>query len=247
MITDDAQRADMGLRAFVNSLCAPIWWEQSRQTVVNSGSMCVLRTPEALIGITNNHVLKIYENHKAERDDIFCQLGSAPFDPSANLIARSEYWDVATFRMPDETLQHWGHRVFEPLSWPPVPITLDDHCLYGGYPEYRRQVPPGANPPTITAEFVSFRAKPHGCDETNISFQIDTSKLSWLPNVTDPLRPDADLSGMSGGPCFRIIAAENRIEYAGMIYEGRWDIGIIFVRQASLISGSGQIAPSPVR
>jgi hypothetical protein len=90
MAVDDIQRADMDLRAFVKSLCAPIWWEQSRQTVVNSGSMCVLKTPKALIGITNSHVLNVYEKHKAERDDIFCQLGNAPFDPTANLIARSE-------------------------------------------------------------------------------------------------------------------------------------------------------------
>ena len=62
--------------------------------------MCVLKTPEALIGITNNHVLKIYEKHKAERHDIFCQLGGAPFDPTA-------------FRIPALTLRHWGHRVFE--------------------------------------------------------------------------------------------------------------------------------------
>jgi hypothetical protein len=53
------------------ALCAPIWWAQSRQTVVNSGSLRVLKTPEALFGTTNNHVLKIYEKHKAEREDIF--------------------------------------------------------------------------------------------------------------------------------------------------------------------------------
>jgi hypothetical protein len=122
---------------------------------------------------------------------------------------------------------------------------MEDHCVYGGYPEYRRQVPPGPNPPTMAADFVSFRANPHGCSDRNVSFQIDTAKLTWLPNVTDPLREDADLSGMSGGPCFRIILAENRIEYAGIIYEGRWDIGIIFVRQACLVSANGQIAAPP--
>jgi hypothetical protein len=244
MVVSNVQRVDMELRAFVKSLCA-IWWEQGRQTVVNSGSMCILKTPEALIGITNNHVLKTYEKHKAERDDIFCQLGSAPFDPTANLVACSEYWDLATFRIPTLTLRHCGYKVFVPQSWPPAAITMEDHCVYGGYPEHRRQVPPGPRPPTMTADFVSFRASPHGCSESNVSFQIDTATLTWLPNVTDPLREDANLSGMSGGPCFRIIGAENRIEYAGVIYEGRWDIGIIFVRQASLISANGQIAAPP--
>ena len=27
---------------------------------------------------------------------------------------------------------------------------MADHCVYGGYPEYRRQVPPGPNPPTMS-------------------------------------------------------------------------------------------------
>jgi hypothetical protein len=44
---------DMKLRAFVKSHCAPIWWEQGRQVVVNSGSMCVIKTPEkGLSGIS---------------------------------------------------------------------------------------------------------------------------------------------------------------------------------------------------
>jgi len=93
----------------------------------------------------------------------------------------------------------------------------------------------------MAADFVSFRANPHGCSDTNVSFQIDSSKMAWLPYVTDPMREDANLSGMSGGPCFRIISTKNRIEYAGVIYEGRWDIGIIFVRQACLVSANGQI------
>lgn len=98
----------MALRRHVKSMCAPIWWESARHTVVNSGSMCVVRTPVALLGITNNHVLEIYERHKLEKTDIFCQLGSAPFEPLDNLITRSKHWDLATFQIPEQTRQHWG-------------------------------------------------------------------------------------------------------------------------------------------
>ena len=75
---------DMRLRTYVKSDCAPIWWEQGRQVVVNSGSMWVIKTSERLFGTTNCHVLMTYEKHRAEKPDIFCQLGSAPFDPVAN-------------------------------------------------------------------------------------------------------------------------------------------------------------------
>ena len=70
----EVQRIDMTLRKCVQSLCAPIWWESASQAVVRSGTMCVVQTPEALVGITNNHVLETYERHKAEKHDIFCQL-----------------------------------------------------------------------------------------------------------------------------------------------------------------------------
>jgi hypothetical protein len=239
------EQIDMTLRQYVMSFCAPVWWESARQTVVNSGTMCVVETPETLLGITNNHVLEIYERHRSEKHDIFCQLGSAPFEPTDNLIARSQHWDLATFTIPGHTLEHWGHKAFVASSWPPETIKADDHVVFGGYPEVRRSVPPGPHPPTMSIDFVSFRRQPHNCSSDQISFHVDPSQVTWLPNVDEPLEPGSSLSGMSGGPCFRIIAAENRIDLGGFIYEGDYSLGIIFARQAGLVSATGQIAPAP--
>jgi len=61
---------------------------------------------------------------------------------------------------------------------------------------------------------------------------------------TSPVQLRA-LSGMSGGPCFRLIPAENRIELSAIIYEGRWDIGIVFARPTALISDEGVVAAAP--
>src|SRR5262249_280572 len=156
--------------ACVMSLCAPIWWESGRQTVVNSGTMCVVKTAEMVFGVTNNHVLKIYERHKAEKHDIFCQLGSGPFDPSSNLIDWSEYWDLATFRIPAQTLRNFGHKGVLAPDWPPRAIEKDDVVVFGGYPEVRRSVPPGPNPTTMSIDLVSFRARPHHCSPEQVSF-----------------------------------------------------------------------------
>lgn len=236
----------MALRAHVKSLCAPIWWESGRQTVVNSGTMCIVKTPDALFGVTNDHVLKIYEKHRAEKHDIFCQLGSGPFEPTANLISRSAHWDLATFTIPNLTLEHFGHKVFLARDWPPTPIVKDEHVVFGGYPEIRRSVPPGPNPKTMSIDLVSFRRQPHHCSLEQVSFHVDPAEVTWLPNVDEPLAPGASLSGMSGGPCFRLIPSEDRIELAAFIYEGDYDMGIIFARHASLISATGQIAPPPI-
>ena len=79
----DLKQIDKDLRLLAESYCAPIWWESGRQTIVNNGSMCLVKTGERILGITNHHVLKTYERHKAEKTDIFCQLASGPFDPTA--------------------------------------------------------------------------------------------------------------------------------------------------------------------
>ena len=79
------------LRLVVKSFCAPIWWEIDHKTILGNGSMCVIATPQSVFGVTANHVLTIYEGHKVAHPDMFCQLGSAPFDPIPNLIARSEH------------------------------------------------------------------------------------------------------------------------------------------------------------
>jgi hypothetical protein len=98
----------------------------------------------------------------------------------------------------------------------------------------------------MTADFVSFRRQPNNCSFEQISFHVDPSQVTWLPNVAVPLEPGASLSGISGGPCFRLIPAEDRIELGGFIYEGDWNLGIILARQAGLIASSGQIAPPPL-
>jgi hypothetical protein len=70
--------------------------------------------------------------------------------------------------------------------------------------------------------------------------------MTCLPNVDDPLAENANLSGMSGGPRFRLIPAEDRIELSAFIDEGRWDIGVIFARQGCLITARGELAPVPL-
>jgi hypothetical protein len=169
-MASQAEQAEMDLRKYVQSLSAPIWWESARQTVVNSGTMCVVQTPEALLGITNNHVLETYERHQIQKQDIFCQLGSAPFEPRDNLIARNKHWDLATFTIPSQTLKYFGHRVFLAKNWPPQAIESADQVVFGGYPEARRTVAPGPNPPSMSADFVSFRGRPNSCSSESISF-----------------------------------------------------------------------------
>ena len=86
------------LRLVVQSYCAPIWWEIDGKTILGSGSMCVIATPQSVFGVTANHVLTIYEKHKVAHPDAFCQLGSAPFDPvPGELLKRANILPLSRF------------------------------------------------------------------------------------------------------------------------------------------------------
>ena len=172
----DAQKADVLLRHHMLSLCSPLWWESERKFVVHSGSMCVVKTPKAVFGITDNHVFEQYQKDKADMKDVFCQLGSGPFDPIENIISHNWYWDLATFRLPTLTLKHFNHKILLHDQWPPALLQTTDHVAYGGYPEDRRLVSQGERPEKMTADLVSFRGTPNGCSETNVSLQIDRVK-----------------------------------------------------------------------
>jgi hypothetical protein len=178
--------------------------------------------------------------------DVFCQLGSAPFDPSANLIERSARWDLATFSIPAKTLQHWGHQLYVPNRWPPTPLAVGEHVVFGGYPEERRSVEAGHFPATMTTDFVTLRQQVTHSSPDQVSFRFDPAQVTWLPNVEAPLPTDATTSGISGGPCCRIVARENRIELAGIIWEGDYSKGAIWASHLCLISATGRISPIPV-
>ena len=223
------------------SFCAPIWWEVDRNTILGNGSMCVIATPQAVFGVAANHVLGIYEGHKKQHTDLFCQLGSAPFDPIPNVISRSEHWDLATFKIPKFTLKHWKLEVYKTEVWPPPILKRNDRIILGGYPVNRRSQTQGERPSTMSADFVSFITSVDSWSENHFALGLDSASWYWPQREWLPSNPE--LSGTSGGPCFLMIPDENRIELAGFIYEANTKYEVVRGRQANLIDACGIIAP----
>ena len=230
------------LRLRALSFCAPIWWEVNRNTILGNGSMCVIATPRAVFGVTANHVLSIYEGHKAQHADLFCQLGDAPFDPVRNVMTRSEHWDLATFKIPAFTLKHWNHEVYKAEVWPPRTVKSDAPIIFGGYPVNRRTQAEGEHPSTMSTDFVSFitRVDVDSWSENHMALYLDSANWYWPQGGELP--PNPELSGTSGGPCFLMVPDENRIELVGFIYEANTEYEVIRVRQANLIDANGIIA-----
>ena len=146
------------MRQLVLKFCVPLWWEINGRQALRNGSMIIVKTHEALFGVTCRHVLDTYGSDKHTLPDVFCQLGSAPFDPSANVISRSTAWDLATFRIPDDTLIHIGAHT-SPL--PPGRqrrSRTGDRIMVGGYPENRRSQSAGSRPELLNIDLVTFIA-----------------------------------------------------------------------------------------
>ena len=232
------------LRLRTMSYCAPIWWEINGNEILGNGSMCVIETPHTVFGVTANHVLEAYEGHKAHYADAFCQLGSAPFDPVHNVIDRSgkEGWDLATFRIPEFTLDSWGDhlRVYKTETWSPTTGNQNDRIIFGGYPVNRCAQAEGERPSTMSIDFVSFIGSVDCCSENHMAFCLDSATWYWPQGERLPAKPD--LSGSSGGPCF-LIHDEDRIELVGFMYEYEPRFEIMRARQANLIDATGIIAP----
>ena len=233
------------MRQILLRFSVPLWWEINGRQALRNGSMIVVKTREALFGVTCRHVLNAYEYDKHTLPDLFCQLGSAPFDPSANVISLSKAWDLVTFRIPAETLTHIGaHRVLPVAEWPPAPLENGDRIMVGGYPENKRSQSPGSRPELLNIDLVTFISWASNASEHSVSFSLDSSTWYWPQG--NSLEPQPKLSGASGGPCFRLMDKEPYFELAGFIYEGHIPYELVLIRQASLIAADGTIAAGPV-
>jgi DNA-binding phage protein len=184
-------------RDLVRSFCAPIWWEARGTTVLANGSMSIIATTSAVFGVTNDHVLRIYEKHKAANADVFCQLGSGPFDPVQNVIDRSDFWDLATFLIPPLTLQRWGHQIWQAEVWPPATIRSGDGVVLGGDPENRRSTDSSPKPRQLFVDFVSFIPRAENWSDEHMSFCFDSTSWYWPQGVELAAHPNLKMARRS--------------------------------------------------
>ena len=226
------------LRRRMMLFCIPLWWgDVNRKQIFHNSSACAIATPEEHIVVTADHVLKTYERQKADKPETICHLGNAPFAPESNVIDRSGHWDLATFRIPKFTLNHWdyNHKIYRPGFWPPPTVNPGDLVIIGGWPEGLRT----HSEDGLSSALVTFIGSVESSSDSQFGFQLDLSNTYWPQGESLP--PNADLSGASGGPCFLITPGEDRIELKGFIYESGAIGDIVLARHANLIDAKGKI------
>lgn len=125
---------------------APIFWYDPQairgSRILHNGTMFFLRLPDALIGVTADHVYKRYLDDVAQNASVRCRLNLLEFDLCSRLLDRSEEQelDLATFKINKEDLSQLGCVAHTPpRGWPPNPIQQGRGVAFLGYPGIYRE------------------------------------------------------------------------------------------------------------
>jgi hypothetical protein len=227
------------LQSMLENVCLPIWFSNEAGRRVH-GSMTVVDTGEAVLGITAGHVADRILECCDDRSGRRCQIGSA-FLPLDSFIARHTDLDLATFRLSQSLVSEAGRQPAVVPAWPPGPPVFGELVMLGGYPGiYRRaNVAQGI----FESDFSSFGARISDVDERSFSVEIPLANSFSVSEKLMP--PNVDLAGASGGGVFRLVEtfAQNqltaRLELIGIIYYGSPGYEVIRAHPIDSITVSG--------
>lgn len=194
-------------RAWAESLCAPVFWRMANGRM-NNGTVTFLKTKDAVLGITNAHVVDGLVNS----DERGWQLGNAQFDPN-RIIARHPSLDLATFQLSNVFLTTAGKNAATVPHWPPKSPAFGDPITLGGYPGQNRTALAGIV--TFDVAWFAGKVKVEGESTTGVVLDISES----IATTRRRIPAHANLGGCSGGPVFRVVEAAGieRLELCAII------------------------------
>jgi hypothetical protein len=124
------------VQAALESHCLPIWFTNESGRRVH-GSMTVVETTEAILGVTAKHVADRIIECCTPQSGTRCQIGSTLLSPDS-FISRHPDLDLASFQLSPSIVMASGRKAASVVRWPPFPPRLGDMVMLGGYPgEYR--------------------------------------------------------------------------------------------------------------
>lgn len=190
--------------------------------------------------ITCHHVLQAFRGlHGHPRH---FQIGELALDPENQLIAETQELDLAIIGIsPSQVLgQRSGDglcrtRFFQPRTWPPDPVTLEDVISLAGFPGVWREQD-GVN------KFTMFMFG-HGATEvvsvaqTHFVTRIELDRCVTFHSIKEV----SDLGGMSGGPVFRWRRGELEPQLVGIVYEYQAEYDLLFIRSTGVLLPNGTL------
>lgn len=228
-----------GLQSLLMSFCLPVWFMNESGSRVH-GSMTVVDTGEAILGVTAGHVADRIVECCRGKNALACQVGEALLPPNS-LIARHPDLDLATFRLSASLLARSGRRAAWASSWPPIAPALHEVVMLGGYPGIYRTASGGR----FESDFASFAAPVTDLDERSFSVEIPLADSFSVSRTLMP--PHIDLAGTSGGGVFRLVEGllgRNQLvanlELSGIIYFGSASMEVLSAHPLTKLLRNGE-------
>jgi len=190
-----------GIHEFIVNSCKVVYWHDGRASSpkpVRGGSCFILRFHDKLVGVTADHVVKLYRSEKARVSTLVCQLWNIAFELADRIIDQDAALDIATFDVSERELsQIGGNEIDCRGAWPPPDPQVGNIISIVGFPELERQVYGNHS-----ADFRSYVGMTvvDGISDREIMTTYDPNRDHDLSGVAGlpPLR--LNLSGCSGGP-----------------------------------------------
>ena len=223
--------------AWAREGCAPLYF-RDQDGHVRTGSMTIVDTGSAILGITAGHVADAIQRCC---DDSTpgrrCRVGHAELSPS-RLVARHPTMDLATYSLSPQLLAVAGHAPLAGTAWPPAVAAEGDLLLVGGYPGSYTSESPG----WFHGMHVWFGGYAESVSERNTGLCLQIANC--LPGSEGTVSAGADLGGWSGGTVFRVVQHNRieRLELTGIIYEYSSTSEIVLAHPLTCVEPNGEFA-----
>lgn len=196
------------------------------------------------LGITNEHVLRKFEQLDQKEKSVDFYVGSFCFNPLELLIDRSSKLDIATFDFDDIELSEIGkNRCFCSVEkWPLPRVDEMDTVLFSGFPG--QYVKKGI--PELSFYSISIMEMVHSVDKDQFTlFRDFKSKNYEKINSAIDVSNFKDQGGFSGSLVLKVTKKGllNTVVPCGLVYQGLNSFGqITYVRHIDFISKDGLLS-----
>ena len=184
-------------RRILAGCCVPVYWFNLGTkdfAISHNGTLTIVRTPKALLGITAAHVFRQYERDSKNGPVRLQFMNEVIDDLGGRLIDISDKLDLATFALDEDLVKRLGRT---PLGvWPPRPPQEGKGIMISGFPAVER-----IESKNFEVNFGLFTA-------LGVARTVTEKQITWLLEREFQLAkarvpappPEYDLGGISGGP-----------------------------------------------
>ena len=208
--------------------------------IYNSATSTLIGTGIRKFAVTNNHVIKSFEELKAIDNKVKFQIGSSVIDNIVDrIIDQNKFYDLVTFELSDEEVKSLGKQFCPFALWPPKEVEKEEVLIFTGYPGIFRDIKaPGKvyfQSVIIMEEIISTSP-----ESFKIFLDTDNYKVLLGPRKFEDL---TDYGGFSGAGVFRINDKKTiaTLEPVGIIYEGSENWKLQFASHINVIDANGKI------